>query len=132
MALTPPGTTAEFDLVRDGKPAKVSLTIGDFEAALRTDIGVDVRTLGEAEARRMGYRNIKGVIVTKVREGSLGARSQVEQGDIILKVDGAKVDTPAQFSEALGRGDVGKGIALSVIRGEEQGTILISRGQQDR
>ena len=132
IALTEPGTSAEFEVLRGGKPTKVAVKIGDLEAVQQANIGVEVRALPEREARRMGYRSIKGVVVTEVRRGGLGESSGVQPEDIILKVDGADVTTPEEFAATMGRGDLGKGIVLNVIRGDNQGRLIVSRATPER
>ncbi len=127
IALTEPGTPAEIEVLRAGKPTKVSVKIGDLEAIQQADIGVEVRALPEREARRMGYRSIKGVVVTDVRKGAAGETSGVQQDDIILKVDGQDVTTPEEYTAAMGRGNLKTGIVLNVIRGDNQGRLIVSR-----
>jgi serine protease Do len=132
IALTEPGTTAEFEVLRDGKPAKVAIKIGDLEALQQADVGITVRALPEREARSMGYRGIKGVVVTEVRTGGLAEAAKLEKDDIILRVNGEDVETAEEFSAAMGRGDLNRGIKLHVIRGDRQGQVVISRAPSAR
>jgi len=127
IGLTPPGTVADLELIRDGKPIAVKASIGDYDAALKADIGVDVRTLTQAQARRLGYRNVSGVQVTQVRPGGFAQKSGLQRDDIILQVDGQRVQSPEEFAAALAKGDPTRGIILGVIRGDDQGSLTIQR-----
>lgn len=127
IGLTPPGTVAEIELIRSGKPVAIKATIGDYDAAVKADIGVDVRVLTAAQARRMGYRNISGLLVTQVRQGGFAQKNGLQRDDIILQVDGQRVQSPDEFNAALARGDLDRGIVLGVVRGDEQGTLTIQR-----
>ncbi|MEK6701912.1 MAG: trypsin-like peptidase domain-containing protein [Planctomycetota bacterium] len=124
VALTPPGTEALLEVIREGKPTKLTVAIGDFEAVQRADIGVTVRKLPAAEAREMGYRNIEGVIIKTLSAG-LGQQAGLALNDIIVQVDGQPVTTPEAFEAALGKGSLANGITLGVIRGEQRGSVVI-------
>jgi serine protease Do len=132
IALTQPGTTAELEVLREGKPARLSITIGDLEVVQQAEVGVTVRAFPQREARRLGYRGIKGVMVTEVRMGGFAEASGLQKDDIVLRVDSQDVGTPEEFNAALGRGDLGKGIVLQVIRGDDQGRLVISRETRPR
>ena len=127
IGLTPPGTVADLELLRDGKPVAVKAAIGDYDAALKADIGVDVRTLTQAQARRLGYRNVSGVQITQVRPGGFAQKSGLQRDDIVLQIDGQRVQSPEEFAAALAKGDLDKGILLGVIRGDDQGSLTIQR-----
>jgi serine protease Do len=57
----------------------------------RAYIGVAVRDLDEAAARKSGVRNSMGAVVTRVGEGSPAAKAGVTAGDVITKLNGQQV-----------------------------------------
>jgi serine protease Do len=57
----------------------------------RAFIGVAVRDLDEAAARKSGVRTAMGAVVTRVGEGSPAAKAGITTGDVITKVNGQQV-----------------------------------------
>jgi S1-C subfamily serine protease len=120
IAFTPPGTLAEVEVVEDGKPRTLKVTIGD-----RTDFvagsqglrkfGFAADTLDPQIARQLGTR---GVIVKQVEP--MGAAAQVKtplmENDIIVNVDGQPVPDLTSFDDAM-KAHQGAKVRLDIIRG---------------
>jgi len=132
IAVTRPGTTAEFEVLRDGAPVKLAATIGDYSASIDSagqgtiePLGVTVSTLSQEESRRMGYRNVRGALVQHVSPGSPGERSGLEPGDIIVAVNGQRISGAGELARATEAEGFGPGSKLGVIRGNRQGYLQV-------
>lgn len=76
-----------------------------------------------AAARPPGVSH--GVKLTVPREGSAVARSPLRVGDIILAVDGQKLETVGQLQRAISNHAPGEPIQLAVRRGHSEITIQV-------
>lgn len=77
--------------------------------------GVTVQNLTAEVAARLGVPSGEGVLVASVDRNSPAARKGVKPGDVITSVDEQPTNTPKQFSAALKKADIKKGILLNFI-----------------
>jgi serine protease Do len=125
VADTPVDKRVRVDLLRDGKPTNVSVTLANRDVMLAqatgrgrgaagggSDSGVDagnpatsgmgvtVRALNDREREALGAR-LQGVIVTDVEPASPADDANIGEGDLILEVNGKQVPTPADLNQAV-------------------------------
>lgn len=128
-----PGEKATAKLLREGKERDVSVTIGelknetvamaeDDEAVKPGRLGVAVRPLTPEEQRQVGVKS--GLVVEGVQGAA--AAAGIEEGDIILRVNGARVETVAQLQDALKHAK--KNVALLVQRDKQQRYVSVELG----
>jgi len=127
VAQTPIGKKTTVKFIRNKEPRTVDVTIveqpksiaqaggesGDDEgepvrpAGLLSDL--DVRELGGEVARRFGLKSgDKGVVVARVRSGSVADEVGVKEGDLILEVNRKPTPTLKAYEQAaakIGKGD---------------------------
>jgi serine protease Do len=110
VAMIKPGTKADIVIIRDGKRKTIRAELGDSTKELKAfmtpeqsleQLGLAVQNLTEDIARRMGYENLEGVVITKVQAGSEAARKGLEPGMLILEVDQNPVKNTKDFDKAL-------------------------------
>ncbi len=106
------GEDLRLDLLRDGAELAVPLTAGALTDEKMEERGWRLLGLRVSSARS------GGVSISEVRRGSPAARAGVRSGDLLLAVDGAELDSPAAFREAV-RG----------LRGASQAEIVVQRGR---
>jgi serine protease Do len=132
IAFTTPGTTAQFDIVREGSGMKVEVPVADRDDIIegnRADknYGFTVRTLPGQIAQR--YRRNGAVVVQSIEQGGPAANTSptaLETNDIIVSVNGIETPDAAAFDRAVAR--VGKvRLRLDVIRGGTPGTLRSRR-----
>lgn len=131
IALTPPGTEARLRVVRDGESKDLRVRLVDQQAALGfvpiDAVGILARTLSVQDARQLGYRNVRGVLVAQVEEGSLAAASGLEPRDIIVAANGTETLSAQDLRDRLAEADLARGVRLDVIRGNMRGNIVLQR-----
>ncbi len=64
-----------------------------------------------------------GVLVTNVEPGSPAQKSRISPGDVILSIDGSRVNNIQELKEQIDRKRVGDRVELFVARGRQRGTI---------
>jgi len=126
VAMLKPGTKINLTLLRDGKEKQVQVEIGSLDegeiamagaSEASRKLGVQVQELTEELAKRFGYGQAKGVIVTEVAEGSPAERAGITAGILIVSVNRQDVKTVEEFNEAL-QDSVKTGKVLLLVRNE--------------
>ena len=111
QALLPPGTSEEE---RDRQNEQ------DMERSELIAAVVALRALGyEVDARPTG------ILVTSVAPDAPAA-GRIEQGDVVVRVDGREVRTPDQLRGGIGRRTPGDDVALTVLRGGERVELTVA------
>lgn len=123
-----PGTKIPLDILREGKPMKLTATVGtrppeeklaqsnfnpeedkDFQdtgetpdaKVVRDAIGISVIPLDAEIARQLGMgSDIKGVVIDVPGQGT-GARAGLRRGDVIVSATYKPVTTPAALAAAI-------------------------------
>ena len=103
-------------ILREGKPLKLSFTVGERPAELTrsdgasphsdtpqqaTARGITVETLTSDIAAQLGYDGTDGVVITDVEYMSAAAQAGLYEGMIILSVGDADVRSPTEFAEMV-------------------------------
>ena len=93
-------------------------------------LGVGIQEVTADLAAKFGIRENDGVLVNDVFENEPAARAGLKPGDIIAKVDGRRVETPAGLSRAVAGLTPGTKIELDVIRSGERRTVIVDLGER--
>jgi serine protease Do len=126
IAMTAPGTVVHLDILRNGKPLEIKVTIGkrqgkegSGEAAVEKtgSYGLSLQALTPELAAQLGYQNVSGVLVAAVEDGSPADDAGIQQGDLILEINRQAVTTPEMASKAL-RASANKPALLLVRHGD--------------
>ena len=125
-----PGAKAKFEILREGKPKTVTVTIGarpDAEVASgpgnsQQRLGVIVTELDPERAEEQQLDG--GVLVQSVVEGPF-ADAGVRPGDVILSINLQDVRTVAEFNAVVAELPAGKSVPIHVVRrGNAQFLVL--------
>lgn len=129
IAFTSPGERVTLSIFRGGQRMEVTAEILDQTAGramevggiVLNEIGLVVRTVDAAVARRLGYSaDLRGALVIEVIEGSPAEEAGLVVGDIILTASGRTVRTAEDFASAIRtaarRGEPAPMIALEFAR----------------
>ncbi len=130
VASTEPGTDVTLTILRDGRKKRVQVTLGELpeepqpvarEKQAVQRLGFSVENITPELRRRLGLnRDVRGVVVVRVRRGGAAARSGLDVGDVILKVNRKAVENVRQFNEIISELKPGDPIALYVQRGDQR------------
>jgi len=135
VSLTPPGSTGQLTVIRDGKRRNITVTIGKLSeeqmiaqapAERAEELGLTVQTLTPQLAEQFDARVGEGVVVTQVKPGSIAALAGIKIGDVILQVNRKRVDTAAAFNRVVGESRREKRVLLLIRSGKSQRYVVLS------
>jgi serine protease Do len=114
-----PGTTARLQIMRDGKPMEVTMTLdtlkdtdqsadqdndnnGNGESSEGIMSGVSVQSLTPELSRELNItKALSGVVVSQVSPDSAAAEAGVQRGDVITEVNHQAVHNAQEYKEAI-------------------------------
>ncbi|HJS74638.1 MAG TPA: S1C family serine protease [Vicinamibacteria bacterium] len=71
-----------------------------------------------------------GLLVLSVQEGSPAAKAGLYLGDVLLGIDGRRVDSPAALLSLLGEERIGKTLEARILRTGKEETVSVSVGSR--
>ena len=87
-----------------------------FGEVQRGLLGVQIQDVNNELAEKEGLKEVKGVFVAKVNENSAAAVAGIKDGDVIIAIDGASVNTSNELQEKVGKKSPGDKVSVGVIR----------------
>jgi serine protease Do len=143
VAALVPGRKVKIDVVRDGKPQSISVKVGELPAQNMNEeiapgsgmdetsplevLGARLKNLTPELAKRLKTKQSKGVVVEALLPDGIGALAGLQPGDLILSVNGKRIDTVANLTEALSSDALAKGVRMIVeTQGMERFVFLKS------
>ena len=135
VANTSVGEKATIVLIRDGKKQDITVEIGkledadsvlaDTETGTSKKIGMTVQELTPKLSESLGIDEIQGLIVSDIITGSAAAEAGILRGDIILEINREKVESIAQYQNALQAAQEKKSILLLIKRDQHTRFVVI-------
>jgi len=138
-----PGDTATLEILRDGRPMTLRVTLGERPANLPVAAGLG-RAPSEGTLRGLSVQNltpalrgqlglpssVRGVVISEIDQNSPAAQAGLQIGDVIESINRHPVNSVAEFDRwaAQARGET----LLRVNRGGEGQFIVISPGSSDQ
>jgi serine protease Do len=129
---TAPGEKATIELMRDGKPVTLTVTIGSASSATvakngeaapeGTHLGLVVRPLTADERAQAGVSG--GLLVTE--STGHAAEAGIQEGDVVLSVNGSAVSSVAQLRSLVHPGE--SQVALLIQRGDNRIFVPVGLG----
>jgi serine protease Do len=106
--------------------------IGDimkYGSVQRGYIGISMAPEGleDAKKKELGINtDVDGVYVMEVAPNGAAAQAGLQKGDVIVKVNGIKVDENAQLAELVARQKPGDKVSLSFVRNGSEQTVDVT------
>lgn len=96
----------------------------------RAWLGINIETLSENKVLQKWLEGVQdGVIVTNILPGGPSVDSELEPGDVITAVDGKTVLSVPDLKNEIRLKDVGKAVALDVVREGKKIKVKVKPGQ---
>jgi len=122
---------------------KVVNDLLQFGRVQRGYIGVTIREMNSQLAEEEGIEKLEGIYVEGVQEGSSAEKAGIQHGDIIISVDGQKVNSTSELIGYVGQFRPGDEVDVTVKRNgktkqysltltNEQGGTELSREEPDK
>src|SRR5712692_8526541 len=111
----------------------VQQVVGQLRArgkVIRGWLGVGIQEVTAELAAKFGIKENDGVLVNDVFENEPAARAGLKPGDIIAKVDGRQIETPAGLSRSVAGLNPGTKVELEIVRNNERRTVTVDLGER--
>lgn len=100
----------------------------------RAVLGVSIQEIDSRLAEEKGFKDLKGVYLPGVMEGSAAEKAGIKEGDVLLAINGKEVNSPSILQEIVGKMHPGDEIELTYRRKGEtkttKATLLNKEGSQ--
>jgi serine protease Do len=136
VAATKPGSEVKLTLIREGKEQEITATLDELttdkikaanpengnektngKSESNGKLGVNLEPLTPEISKQLKLSSdIKGVVVSEVDPEGAAAEKGIEQGDVIMGINGAEVESLEDVKNALDK-SAGKAVRLLVNRG---------------
>lgn len=130
ISMMKPDTKVTLSILRDKKLIEIPVILGNFPNIQQTTasssssklkenkLGIEVQALSPENARSLGYSSGKGVVISKVNPGSIGAWAGLKKGNLIVSVNQKDVNSVDEFNAALQQTEKDKPILLLIKQGD--------------
>jgi serine protease Do len=105
---------------------KVMDDLAEFGTVQRGFIGVSIRDVDSKLAQEKGLKDIKGVYVAGLTEGGAAKQAGIREGDVIIKVGEAEVNSMPELQEQVGRFRPGDKVGVTVNRNGSEQLYLVT------
>ncbi len=95
---------------------KVIADLIEFGVVQRAILGVSIQEVNAELAKEKNIKVLEGVYVSELRDEGAAKDAGIEVGDIILEVDGIKVNSPSELTEQINRYRPGDKVAVTLKR----------------
>lgn len=120
-----PGSKVELVFTREGKKYSRTVTVGSTEEAegggamtqeTKGLLGMSVRDLTSSEKIRL---RLEGVVVVSVQSGTLADSVGIQEGDLLLEINGRSIGSVKELQTALSKIASGNVLRLGLARGSQ-------------
>ncbi|MDD3618534.1 MAG: DegQ family serine endoprotease [Desulfobulbaceae bacterium] len=135
IALIPPGTKVDLQVIRDAKKQKFTVTIAEQPADLGqagisgdgslNRMGLTLQDLTEELAAQFGYSRDQGVLIAGVEPGSPAELAGLQAGQLIEEVNKQRVRSLDELRTALERSQAGDKVLLRIRAGEYSRYVVL-------
>lgn len=94
-------------------------------------LGVSLQPIDEKLARTFGLEKATGALVADVVKGDPANKAGVKAGDVILAVDGEKIEDSKELVNYIGKKSPGEVVDLKIFRNGEKINIKVELGERE-
>ncbi len=94
-------------------------------------LGVGIQDLTDELKEYYGVDADSGVLISQVYEGDPADKGGIRVGDVVIEVDGTKVDSSRELSAMIAGLPVGKKTAITVVRDGREKNLKVTLGKRD-
>jgi serine protease Do len=93
-------------------------------------LGMEIREVDERSKQAFGLPEARGAIVNKVEEGKPAEKAGIQNGDVIVEVDGRAIRNNRDLIDYISYLPVGTTVKVTVIRNGERKTLTAQTAQR--
>jgi serine protease Do len=79
-------------------------------------LGVGIQDIDQELASAMNLKTVDGVLLSEIMDNGPGAKSGLKSGDVVLELNGQKVDSTGGFRNAVATAGAGATVKLELLR----------------
>jgi serine protease Do len=91
-------------------------------------LGVSIAEIGEEEMLKHNLKEPRGVLVRQVMAGQPADQGGVRANDVVMSVNGTRVDEPRDLQRIISSTPVGETVKLSVVREGKETEVAVTVG----
>ena len=111
---------------------KIIKDLKDYGVVQRGFLGIFPETITEELVESLGLTSLDGVHVSRVKDNSAAEDAGLETDDVIIGINGNKIESVPQLQEQVGRFRPGNTITIEYIRnGKKRKTEVILKNQSN-
>ncbi len=111
---------------------KVVTDLKEFGEVQRGFLGIYIKNIDNSIARELGLPNLEGVYLDRVKPGEAAAEGGLQDGDVILRVNGNKLKTHPELQEYVGQFRPGDKLDVEYFRdGKTYQTSVVLRNSSN-
>ncbi|MFT4170961.1 MAG: DegQ family serine endoprotease [Rhodocyclaceae bacterium] len=115
-------------------PIDVAMKVKDqlqkYGKVSRGKLGVGIQSISKEMAASFGLQGADGALVNSVEPGSPADKAGIREGDIVLQVDGNKVDDSADLARVIGERHPGDTVKLRIWRDKASRDVSVKLVEQ--
>jgi serine protease Do len=136
VGMTKPGTDAKVKIYRQGEEKTLTVAVGEMQAektarAGRSEVAPETGKLGLAvqdlTPDQKEQLEVKGGVLVGGVAGP-AAKAGIQEGDVVLAINGETVQSAKQFKQLVDKAPEGKPLALLIQRGENRLYVPVTVG----
>lgn len=105
---------------------KVVQDLKQYGEVQRALLGVQIANVTPEIQKKYNLKSTKGVLVASVSDGGAAKEAGLEEGDVIMSIDGEEVNTVPALQEKVGCKRPGESVKLDVIRDGESKHFVVT------
>jgi serine protease Do len=92
---------------------------------------VSIQDVDPATAEAMGLESHKGVLIGDVFKGQPADKAGIKRGDVVVSIDGKKVDDSNQLRNTVATIPAGQSVPVELIRRNKKMTLKVTISERD-
>lgn len=136
IAMTPPNTKLNLQVLRDGKEQEILVTVGEqpedmasfskkMTGATLSNLGLTLQDLTKDVAEQFSYDKDQGVLIADVATDSPAAETGLQAGMLIEEVNRTRVRNLNELQQALKKSTNAKQVLLRIRSGEQSRYVVL-------
>ncbi len=92
-------------------------------------LGVSITEVGDDDLGRLGLREARGVLIRSVMPGEPADQGGVKADDVLLSLDGTRLEGPRDLQRVVASTPVGKKVRVTLWRGGKEKSLVVTIGK---
>ena len=91
-------------------------------------LGVGIDEVSDDDLSKLGLKEARGVLIRRVMPGEPADKAGLKPNDVVLAVDGARVEGPRDLQRIIAAASVGQVVKLTIVRQRQETDVSVTVG----